>query len=95
MSELHRSRQYLSFAAKQRRRLIAQLPSPCPRCGGPIYSGDLVDLDHLIAVAEDPSMLLNPGNVRLAHRACNRRAGQALTAQRRRGRNDEKRLPKW
>jgi 5-methylcytosine-specific restriction endonuclease McrA len=95
MGEIHRSRAYLKFASIQRKRLMLALPSPCPRCGLPIFPGDAVDLDHLIPVSQDPSQLLNPGMVRLAHRACNRRAGQKITAQRRRKRINETRLPGW
>lgn len=49
---------------------------PCVRCGGPMYRADarLLDLDH----TDDRS-----GYRGLAHRTCNRRAGQAVGVARR------------
>lgn len=95
MTEAHRSRAYLKFSAAQRQRLIKQLPSVCPRCGLLIQPGDLVDLDHLVSVSERPDLLLDPSVVALAHRACNRRAGQRISARRRTRARDQGRLPDW
>lgn len=57
-----------------RKRLLASLMrqpgQPCARCGQPMYVSQLLDLDH----TDDRS-----GYLGLAHRACNRRAGQRKT----------------
>jgi hypothetical protein len=64
----------------RRRQLLAQLARspglPCPRCGMPMHIGMRLDLGHA-----DPAAKLRglPGD-RLEHAACNRRAGQAITA---------------
>ncbi len=49
-----------------------------PKCPGPMYLAQGLDADHSLA-------RVNGGRVadRLAHSACNRRAGQRLSAQRR------------
>lgn len=47
---------------------------PCPRCGGPMYRGQALDLDH----ADDRASYHG-----LAHATCNRRAGGQAKAQRR------------
>jgi hypothetical protein len=57
-----------------RKKLLAELArrpgQPCSRCGGPMYVSQLLDLDH----TDDRRSYLG-----LAHRACNRRDGQAKT----------------
>jgi hypothetical protein len=59
---------------RERRQWLARLAAagslPCTRCGQPVLPGMLIDLDH------DDSRLFYLG---LAHRSCNRRAGQLLS----------------
>lgn len=95
MGELHRTRAYLSFARGQRKRIEASLPQPCLRCGVPIQPGDAWDLDHIVPVSLRPDGLLNPANVRPAHRSCNRRAGQKITEHKRRRAKQQQRMPNW
>jgi hypothetical protein len=46
---------------------------PCPRCGLPMFRGQLLDLDHF------PGRAFGGPQVRLlSHRSCNRRAGAIL-----------------
>jgi hypothetical protein len=61
----------------ERKRQIAGLRdgTPCPRCGLPMLRGQLLDLDDFPGRAYG-----GPQVKRLAHRACNRRAGQAITS---------------
>lgn len=55
----------------------AQLPYPCARCGMPVLPTDAWDLDHVI-----PRRLGHGvGEVRPAHRTCNRRHGGQLSHQ--------------
>jgi hypothetical protein len=61
----------------ERNRQIAGLRdgTPCPRCGLPMVRGQLLDLDDF------PGRVFGGPQVkRLAHRACNRRAGQLITS---------------
>lgn len=55
----------------------------CSHCGEAILPGQAWDMDHLVPRA-DGGALLDPANLAPAHRACNRRAGQAMTTARRR-----------
>jgi hypothetical protein len=60
---------------QDRKRQLAQLRDgdPCPRCGGPMFRGQLLDLDDF------PGRVFGGPQVkRLAHRSCNRRAGAIL-----------------
>jgi hypothetical protein len=55
-----------------RRERLAQLRDgdPCPRCGGPMFRGQYLDLDDF------PGRIFGGPQVKvLAHRYCNRRAG--------------------
>jgi len=47
---------------------------PCSKCGGPMYRGQKLELDHLIPRAYGGT----DGPVALAHQYCNRRAGAVL-----------------
>jgi hypothetical protein len=76
------TRKYGGAHKALRRRLLAALErepgQPCARCGGPMYPWQLLDLDHY----EDGSTWRG-----LAHRSCNRRAGQQQTTVINRARN--------
>ena len=57
---------------RTRRERLAQLRDgdPCPRCGGPMFRGQYLDLDDF------PGRVFGGPQVKLlAHRSCNRRAG--------------------
>lgn len=55
----------------------------CPYCGGPMDRTQHLDFDHYPPLAIPiPATLARVR--RLAHRSCNRRAGQAISAARRR-----------
>lgn len=67
-----------------RARLIAQLPTPCIRCGRIIPAGidsKLIHLDHYVTAARDGGLA---GEGALAHRRCNEADGAAFTNSRRR-----------
>lgn len=55
----------------------------CPFCGGLIDRGMALDFDHYPPLAIPIPATLERVR-RLAHRSCNRRAGQAISAARRR-----------
>jgi hypothetical protein len=79
MARLTTSKRGYGWAHQQaRKRALAAMPdgAPCTRCGGPMWrsQGKLLDLDH----TDDRT-----GYRGLAHRACNRRAGQAKGVRRR------------
>jgi hypothetical protein len=57
--KLRQSRRYKEWAAAQRRRLGDQ----CALCG---HRG-AGDLDHIVPVAVDPSRVMDPSNVQMAH----------------------------
>ena len=63
---------------QRRTRALAALAGgePCWRCGRPMYHWQALDLDHVVALA-----LGGGGGDRLAHAACNRRAGAVLGGQ--------------
>jgi len=66
---------------------------PCARCGGPMYSHQPIELDHLI-----PRRLGGgDGPVALAHQTCNRRAGAQLSNLLRKGkpRTQARKLARW
>jgi hypothetical protein len=66
---------------RTRRERLAQLRDgdPCPRCGGPMFRSQHLDLDHL------PGRVFGGPQVKLlAHRSCNRRAGAAMREAKRR-----------
>jgi hypothetical protein len=71
---------YGSAHRSRRARLLADLArrpgQPCPRCGMPMLAGQRLDLGHASPEAKARGL---PGD-RLEHAACNRRAGQAITA---------------
>lgn len=73
------ARGYGADHKRARRQAIAALHDgqPCHRCGQPMWRSqvDLLDLDHNAD---------RTGYLGLAHRACNRRAGQAVAARSRR-----------
>lgn len=74
----------------ERKRQIAGLRdrTPCPRCGLPMLRGQLLDLDDF------PGRVFGGPQVKLlAHRACNRRAGQAITSAILRARPQRSRRP--
>lgn len=55
----------------------------CPYCGGPMSRGEYLDFDHYPPLAIPiPATIIRVR--RLTHRSCNRRAGQAISAARRR-----------
>ncbi|WP_370467065.1 HNH endonuclease [Actinocatenispora comari] len=61
--------------------LAALVPgTPCELCQRPMYPERPLDVDHVIPRAEGGAH----GPVRLVHRGCNARRGQALGVQRRR-----------
>lgn len=95
MTAPHRTPEYLRWSRIVRKRLIASLPQPCPRCGQMIEPGDKVDLDHLIPVSERPDLLLDASVVRLAHSRCNRRDGQRISTRNARRHKEQSRLPGW
>lgn len=68
--------------------LAALMPGEsCPYCRQPISADMYLDFDHY-----PPLAIPLPANIervrRLAHRSCNRRAGQAISAARRRVRRE-------
>lgn len=92
MSRYHRtaSTGYNSRAA--RAYWAPRLPQPCSRCGGVVDGSEPWDVDHLVEISRGGEGGLE--NTHPAHRACNRRAGQALGAAQYRARRaaDEKML---
>lgn len=63
--------------------LAALMPgTACPYCGGPMDRSQFLDFDHY-----PPLAIPLPAEIervrRFAHRSCNRRAGQAISAARR------------
>lgn len=64
--------------------LAALMPgTACPYCGGSMDRGQYLDFDHYPPLAIPlPATLVRVR--RLAHRSCNRRAGQAISVARRR-----------
>lgn len=90
MSAGHRTPEYLRFIKRERPKWQAQIDAggvPCRRCKRVLYQTKAWDLGHIIALAHGGP--LTPDNVWPEHRACNRRAGQALSVQ---TRNENKRL---
>jgi hypothetical protein len=73
-------------------RLLAQLPAPCPRCGGVMQRGMRLDLGH---ISLNPAAVYDPSNLRLEHMTCNRRDGQRITTAKRLSKTTTERLPKW
>lgn len=75
-----RRRQYADQGYRKRRSAaLAALADgdPCVRCGGPMYRGQRLDLDH-----DDHDRTVITG---LAHASCNRRAGAVKANRQRRG----------
>lgn len=68
---------------QERARLLAALRDgdPCPRCGGPMFRTDELDVGHVVDVADGGAH----GPRRLEHAACNRSAGAAAGNRRRAG----------
>ncbi len=95
MTALHRTTVYLRWSQAQRKRLLAMLPSPCPRCALPMYDTQRLDLGHIVGIDVRPDLAMNPSNVRLEHAGCNRRDGQRKTVAKRRRNVNGKRLPAW
>jgi 5-methylcytosine-specific restriction endonuclease McrA len=54
----------------------AHMGEACPYCHAPVLAGQLWELDHATPVKFGGTD--QPGNLRLAHRSCNRRAGLAI-----------------
>ncbi len=67
--------------AKALRRLVPGTPCPFPACGQPMTKDMTLDYDHY-----PPLALGGGGTRRLTHARCNRQAGQALGAARKRAR---------
>lgn len=68
-----------------RRYWAARLPLPCSRCTLDVLSSQAWDVDHLVSRAQGGDVLARD-NQWPAHRRCNARAGQALSAERARAR---------
>lgn len=69
-------------------------PLPCSKCGKPVYAEDLWDVDHLVNHVEGGRATAS--NVWVAHRSCNRRAGQKLAIDRTRAKKAaDKRMREW
>lgn len=62
------------------RRLAAGHDSTCGLCGTPILLGQAWDVDHTVPLAAGGQ--IGRDNQRLAHRTCNRAAGQRLSTDR-------------
>ena len=73
-------------------RLIAALPAPCARCGQVMTKEMKLDLGH---ITRDPKAHYLPSNLRLEHRACNRRDGQRITVAKRSTPKMGERMPSW
>lgn len=64
---------YAHRLERKRQLALLQDGDPCPRCGLPMFRGQLLDLDDW------PGRIFGgPQIKRLAHRACNRAAGARL-----------------
>lgn len=90
MSRKHQDTRWVKVRATVKPRLMAALPHPCPRCGHVMERGQALDLGHRLL---DPTLAFEPANLRLEHRACNRRDGQRITSAKRR--KPEKGMPRW
>jgi 5-methylcytosine-specific restriction endonuclease McrA len=88
----HQDSRYVLVRKKVKPRLLKQLPLPCPRCGRIMERGMRLDLGH---ISRAPALAFEPTNLRLEHMACNRRAGQAVSAKRRTPKDVGERLPGW
>lgn len=90
----HNDKRWMKLRKELRPRLIAQLPHPCPRCGGPMMRGMRLDLGH---ISRAPHLFYDPANIRLEHMSCNRRDGQRITTALRTMRSPKKkgRMPAW
>jgi hypothetical protein len=98
MSNAHRSTEYLRWSAKMRTRLASQVEAGtavCVDCGRPVLPGERWELGHKIAVALQPTALLEPGLVGITHRTCNRSAGAKLGNKLRAKRRRANEFPAW
>ena len=92
MARKHQDVRWVRLRAKVKPRLIALLPAPCPRCGNIMEKGQDLDLGH---ITRQPAAAYDEGNLRLEHRACNRRDGQRIPVAKRATPNLGKRMPSW
>jgi hypothetical protein len=88
----HQNKHWWKLQREHKPKLMAQLPQPCARCGQPMERGMKLDLSH---ISRDPQVTYNPAFLRLEHQKCNRRAGQLITAAKRKRPNAGARLGKW
>ena len=90
----HNDVRWARLRKELRPRLVARLPHPCPRCGGPMTKGMRLDLGH---ISRNPVLFYDASNVRLEHMRCNRQDGQRITTALRvmRGKRKEERMPRW
>ena len=58
-----------------RQQLAAELPCVCWRCGHTITPDDDWNIGHIIDRAIAPDLAWDPGNWRIEHGHCNKRAG--------------------
>lgn len=92
MSAKHQGREWNQLRARVKPRLLAMLPAPCPRCGGIMERGMKLDLGHIM---RGPAVDYQANNLRLEHRACNRRDGQRITTAMRLSKANRERMPRW
>lgn len=66
----------ISLSESEKRELIKKQGNICPLCGGPLFAGDDVEVDHIkpIAVGGRDAFL----NLQLTHRDCNRKKGAVI-----------------
>jgi hypothetical protein len=91
MTEKHRRPEWWKMQRSLKPKLMAQLPAPCPRCGGVMMKGMKLDLGHR---SRTPGAEYDHANVRLEHRSCNRKDGQRITMGIRQARK-KGRMPGW
>lgn len=86
---------------RQRARLAALLPQPCPRCGKPVLATHAWEADHVIPLNRWPENKPYPNElIRAAHKSCNRshggKDGSRITNERKRAaRAREQGLRPW
>lgn len=86
---------------RQRARLAALLPTPCPRCGKPVLASHAWEADHTIPLNRWPESKPYPNAlIMAAHKSCNRSAGgkdgARITNSRKKAQsNDGKNIRSW
>lgn len=98
VTKAHQSTEYLRWAAKMRKLLAVQVAAGdavCVDCGGPVLPHETWEVGHKIAVALQPTALLEPGMVGVSHRHCNRAAGATLGNKLRAKRRRANEFPPW